>query len=96
MMINLGNVCHWIELQLNLSYVLLEVEVNFKSQLEGLWKPKNDAKSEFYPGFLSKIQNSRAWVSFFAENSNSWVLSFEFYEITELTYNWYFFIKCAT
>jgi len=27
--------------------------------LEGLWKPKNDAKSEFYPGFLSKIQNSR-------------------------------------
>ena len=30
--------------------------------VEGLWKPKNDAKSEFYPGFSSKIQNSRAWV----------------------------------
>ena len=29
-------------------------------KIEGMWKPKNDAKSEFYPGFLSKIQNSRA------------------------------------
>ena len=33
---------------------------SYNISLEGIWKPKNGANIEFYPGFLSKIQNSRA------------------------------------
>ena len=48
--------------------------------IEGLWKPKNGANIEFYPGFLSKIQNSRAWVFIFFK-----LVSFEFWILRD---NW--------